>query len=140
MTNIHDQYGKRILKMVAGNAFSTSGEGVRVYFGSGSYARLDGVIKNKIVIEIESRVSKQIRGAILDLIMHPFSKKLMVLLPVHMTNPTMALNQCVHILNKFLEKDDFEVILLKGNGNNPNYENDSAKVSRVLSKLGFTKN
>jgi hypothetical protein len=97
-----DQYGKALLRRAVGEEFKSSGPTVQVDFGAGSPGRIDGTIASEVAAEIESRVSKQIRGAIMDLILHPYPKKLLVLLPVHMQNAESAAVQCRAILARFL--------------------------------------
>ena len=66
----HDNYGKRLLARVAGSAFEQYGASLVVNYGAGGGGRIDGVVGGSIAVEVESRVSKQIRGAVLDLICH----------------------------------------------------------------------
>src|SRR5437899_5490445 len=112
----HDTYGKSVMRKAAGVAFSTWGEAVEVRYGAKRGATIDGVVGDSTAVEIESRVSKQVRGAILDLICHRYPKKLLVLVPVHMSNVELCLSQCCDILGRFLSIDDFRVIVLKGSG------------------------
>jgi hypothetical protein len=88
--------------------------------------------------EIESRVSKQVRGAVLDLICHRYPKKLSVLVPVHMSNVELCSNQCRDILGRFLSADDFRVIVLKGSGFADSSDVDAGIVQKALSELGFS--
>jgi hypothetical protein len=44
---------------------------------SAGSARIDGTVAGMVAVEIKSRVPKQVRGALLDLIMHSFTKKLL---------------------------------------------------------------
>ena len=62
---------------------------------------------------------KQVRGAVLDLICHPFPKKLLVLLPVHMMNAEVTAEQCRNALARFCPAGSFQVVVLKGSGNHP---------------------
>jgi len=134
---IHDDYGKRILKEAAGTAYTASTPSVRVDYGAGGYANVDGTVISQIAVEIESRVSKQVRGAVVDLIFHSYPKKLLVLLPVHMNNPERTVAQCKYILTKFLNKSDFRIVLLQGHGNDHKTEIDIKIVRRALDQLGF---
>ncbi len=113
----HDEYGKRIMDVAADTAFRSWGDSVHVDYGAGQPARIDGTVGNTIAVEIESRVSKQIRGAVMDLICHPYRKKLLVLLPVHMPDVEVTAAQCRNILRRFLpSEDDFRVVVLEGSG------------------------
>ena len=54
--------------------------------------------------------SKQVRGAILDLLMHPYPKKLLVLIP-KWTGANMV-NESKHILSRSVNPQDFQVVCL----------------------------
>ena len=136
----HDKYGKDVLRDAAGALFKSSGADVEVDYGVGAPARIDGAVASKVAVEIESRVSKQVRGAILDLVFHRFSKKLLVLMPVHMSNPDQTAGQCRRILGEFVDSKDFRVVLLRGSGSDPRRKEDSLIVREALSQLGIEMN
>lgn len=133
----HDQYGKQVLILATNGIVEQRGPSVEVSFGAGLPGRIDGAVGGYIAIEVESRTSKQVRGAVLDLICHPYPKKLLVLLPVHMTNPDITAEQSENIFARFLPRDCFRVLLLHGSGNNPKPDQDAALVSDALSELGY---
>lgn len=134
----HDAYGKVVMRRAAGSAFRDSGAAVQVAYGTTrGGATIDGVVGNAIAIEIESRVPKQIRGAVLDLICHDCPKKLLVLVPVHMSNPTLCSEQCRHILGRFLKPENYRVVLLTGSGFGQALEGDADRVRMALGELGF---
>jgi len=133
---VHDDYGKRVMRAAAGESYKDWVESVQVEFGCGHCARIDGTVAHNVAVEIESRVSKQIRGAVLDLICHPYPKKLLALLPVHMSDAQIAAAQCRHIMARFLNPSDFRVIVLEGSGFAPAFESDSRRVAHVLQELG----
>lgn len=137
MSKIHDTYGKELFKDVKN--FSSDYLQCKISYGNyGRGARIDGVIENKVAIEIESRVNKQIRGAIMDLIMHPYQKKLLILIPAHIGNEENAQNQSEFLLSHFIEnKDNFKVITLKGNGKIKKEEIDKQKIKEALLFLGI---
>jgi len=91
----HDEYGKRVLRTAAGDAYREFGTSVEINYSAGRPARIDGTVGADLAVEIESRVAKQVRGAVLDLIFHPYPKKLLVLLPVHMTDAVVAAELCL---------------------------------------------
>ena len=132
----HDTYGKQVLRQAAGAAFQDSGPSVKVKYGSRGGATIDGVVANSIAVEIESRAPKQVRGAVLDLICHPYSKKLLVLLPVHMSNPQLCAEQCKSILARFFSSSDYRVVVLNGSGNDPHLETDVKTIRSALANLG----
>lgn len=133
----HDLYGKQVLATAAGSAFISSGNSVNVDFGAGEPGKIDGTVGNQIAVEVESRTSKQIRGAVLDLLCHPYPRKLLLVLPVHAHNPKIASQQCANILARFITKESFRVILLKGSGFNPQFDTDVLTVRTALLELGF---
>lgn len=106
---IHAQLGLRLMDLAAGPLFASSGPSVKIDFGlDAGNATIDGTIGGLVAVEIESREPKQVRGAILDLLLHPFPKKLLVLLPVYTRDSTPA--QARVILSKFLAADNFRVV------------------------------
>src|SRR2546426_7798837 len=71
MRGDHDGYGKAVLRDVAGTAFDEFGSARRFTFGNcRGWGDIDGVVADDIAVEIESRNSKQVRGAVLDLMWH----------------------------------------------------------------------
>lgn len=134
--NLHDSYGKSLFDGI--EDFSTNYEKCKIKYGTGgSGARIDGVIRDTIAIEIESRVSKQVRGAILDLILHKNPKKLLVLIPVHMKNPENTRSQSIFILSKFLKENEFDVVLVEGTGGNNQLKTDKVIIKEALKKLEY---
>ncbi|HEV2334560.1 MAG TPA: hypothetical protein VGS13_03605 [Stellaceae bacterium] len=129
----HDEYGKRVLR-AATNRVALDGPTVEINYGAGQPARIDATVGD-IAVEIESRVSKQVRGAVLDLICHPHPKKLLVLLPVHMSNPLVTAEQCRNILKRFCPDDSYRVVILKGSGDNPQLALDTPIVTAALAEL-----
>jgi len=131
----HDAYGKRVLAAATGGRAAQFGPAVEVHYGVGLPARIDGCVGGMIAVELESRVSKQVRGAVLDLICHDCPKKLLALLPVHM-NPVVTADQCRKILARFCQADCFRVVILTGSGENPRVEEDAAILGAALKELG----
>ena len=110
-----DALGKSLLRAAAGVAFVESGPTVRIGFGDGAgSARIDGTIGSDIAVEIESRVPKQVRGAVLDLILHPYPKKLLLLLPIHTGNPRTAARPAEVILGRLAPHSRSRVVVLPG--------------------------
>ena len=131
----HDVYGKSVLRAAAGSGLCEYGPDIEVDYGTPSRARLDGAVGD-VAIEVESRTSKQVRGAVLDLVLHPYPKKLLILLPVHMSNPELCANQCRHALGRFVAADCFRVVVASGHGHNPKLAADTALVRAALGELG----
>ncbi len=133
----HDDYGKGLLRAAVGGDYEQYGPSVEVDYGAGSPARVDGAVGGRIAIEIDSRKPKQVRGAVLDLLCHRFRKKLLLLLPVHMDHPEITAIQCRTALGRYLEKEDFRVVVLEGHGGDPKPEQDVGTVRAVLRELGW---
>jgi hypothetical protein len=133
---IHDNYGKELLRQIAGALFISSGDSVKVRYGGGVSASVDGIIDHCCAIEIESRVAKQIRGALLDLLEHPLSRKLLIIIPAHMYNPANTAKHCEYILEKYKRQGQVtRVILLRGTGNNPKQTEDKERIRTALTDL-----
>jgi hypothetical protein len=134
---IHEKYGKALMKAVAGDGFVDSGDVVRVRYRGGISANIDGVLNGCCAVEIESRVEKQVRGAVIDLLCHPLAKKLLVLIPEHMNNPEGTAEMSREILDRFnREGERSEVVLLRGTGNYPKPDEDRRLIEQALKILG----
>ena len=131
----HDDYGKRILQESADGEFDRYGTSVEVNYGAGMPARIDGTVAGRVAVEVESRVAKQIRGAVLDLLCHAYPKKLLLILPVHMSNADTTAHQCRSALRRFVAESDFRVVVLRGHGSNPKREEDVNLVRAALREL-----
>lgn len=130
----HDEYGKRVLRLAFGSAFSDAAP--PLCFPGGGRANIDGVIAGQIAVEVEARNHKQIRGAIMDLICHPLPKKLLVLIPAN-ANEAMMVPQSKYLLNRFLEKEcPFYVAVLKGKGNAETLGEDIPIIREAAKALG----
>ena len=130
----HDGYGKLVLRTAAGSDCRNVGPCVTTSYGS-SCSHIDGTVGSTIAVEVESRTPKQVRGAVLDLILHAYPKKLMILIPMYIGKHQKA--ECEFILKRFVREDDFRVVLLDGTGHDPSVDNDAIKVRRALSDLGW---
>ena len=84
----HEEYGTAVMRQVSPGAFIDVGREIEASLGSG-YAKIDGVVGD-IAIEIEARVPKQVRGAIVDLLLHDAPKKLLILLPPNLHNADLC--------------------------------------------------
>ena len=134
----HADYGRVLIEKVAKGRFTDDREATRVEYCGGTSAFIDGVIKSECAIEIESRVDKQVRGALVDLLSHPYPKKLLIIIPAHMNNPEKTKEQCEGILNRFkCSTDQVMVVLLKGTGDNRKPKEDEELLRVALSNLGI---
>lgn len=136
-TQIHDKYGKKLIRAIIGDKFVESGDMVRVEYQGDISATIDGVITGCCAIEIESRVAQQVRGALLDLLYHPLNKKLLILIPAHMYDPEGTAEHCREILNRYRKDGEVvEVVVLRGTGHDPKPEEDRRLVEQALKRLG----
>ena len=132
----HDEYGKRVILAATHQRARIDGISVELDFGAGRPGRIDGTFDDQVAIEVESRVSKQVRGAVLDLILHPYPKKLLLLLPAHMTDAIVTKHQCERIFQRFLPTGNFRVIVLSGTGDSCNEAEDAKLTALALRELG----
>ncbi len=110
----HDKYGKEVLKSAFGERVEITGQKTEVQLGNkGRPARIDAVIDGEIAVEIESRTGKQVRGAIIDLLISKHKKMLLILLPVHMSNAEITKAQCKHIFKELNPDKKYEVIVFE---------------------------
>ncbi len=133
----HDEYGKRVIQQATKGVCAHYGSTVEIDYGTSQPARIDATVGDEIAIEVESRTSKQVRGAVLDLICHKYPKKLLLLLPVHMQNPELTARQCRNILRRFCSEESFRVIVLKGSGDADKLIDDAESVASALHDLGY---
>jgi hypothetical protein len=131
----HSQYGKSVMVAAIGSEFCDWGAPVEVTYGSGPSVRIDGVIGADVAVAIESRVGKQVRGAVCDLIFHRFPKKLLVIERIHTTDAEIYAEQCRTILSRFVPPTDFRVIVLTGSGWTGELDSDAEVVRKALSEL-----
>ena len=130
---VHDDYGKGLLAEAFGSRYDAI-IGSEYTFGPGAgNARLDGTIDGVLAIEIESRTDKQVRGAILDLVLHPYPKKLMVLIPAWIYSAEKTQTMCESILGRFTS--EFRVVALKGTGNDPKPDQDIPLIRTAVEEL-----
>ncbi len=129
-----DEYGKRVLYDATEGRATLNGRSVEIDYGAGPPTRVDATVGD-IAVEIESGVSKQVRGAVLDLICHPYPKKLLVLLPDHMNDGGITAEQCRNILERLCPNGSFRVLLLKGSGSAPRLTEDTTIMAAILADL-----
>jgi hypothetical protein len=91
-----------------------------------------GRAEARIAVEIESRVAKQVRGALVDLLWHAAPRKLLLLLPVHMKDVAGTAEQCRRILEATCGPQRVRVLVLSGTGRTERLEQDAALVRDEL--------
>ena len=129
----HDAYGKALLKTVAGPACDLRPAPIDV---GRMQVRIDAVVGDRIAVEIEARTAKQVRGAIVDLILHSAPCKLLLLLPAHHHSTGLISEHCRTILGRLLPHGVFEVVELSGTGLRPDPVEDAARIRQALVRLG----
>jgi len=135
----HDQYGKQVLEKAFGDRFNPKPGAFhfdKVKKTAGT-ARIDGEIDGLIAVEIESRASKQVRGALLDLAFHPHKKKLLIVIKKYGNQLTPI--QAEAILAKLCgETSVFKVVELAGRGDDPKLAEDVKRVAEAMASLKAT--
>jgi len=83
-------------------------------------------------------MAKQIRGALLDLLNHPLTKKLLVLIPAHMYDRGVGTAEhCREILTRYRrDGEQIEVVALRGIGHDPKPDEDRRLIEQALRRLG----
>ena len=130
----HDEYGKQVLSRASNGRAQLEGTSVEIDYGCGGPCRIDGTVAGSIAVEAEARTGKQVRGALLDLISHPFPKKLLLLMPGNM-DVRIEARRCRIILCRYFPDNDVRVVSLHGNGNEPDFERDVSLVSAAILEL-----
>jgi hypothetical protein len=131
-----DQYGKSLFRRVAGDSFSNRKEPCTIGYGTGAASsRIDGVVGDQIAVEIESGNPKRIRGAVLDLLWHPYPAKLLVIVEGMQNKVQESAQQCRVILGRDLSIERYRVVVLDGSLRS---ETDLPIVRNALAELGWT--
>jgi hypothetical protein len=128
------EYAKTVLHETTEGRAVLYGPSVEINYGAGAPARIDATVGD-IAVDIEAGVSRQVRGAVLDLICHPYPKKLLVLLPDHHISRGVTGEQCRNILKRFCPDGSFRVLVLKGSASGPQLVEDTAIMAAVLADL-----
>lgn len=141
----HDAYGKRIFADILGHRWRDSLDAERSVEMAGVRADLDGIIRSRdgarveCAIEIEARVFKQIRGAIIDLSWHPAPKKMLAVIRAQpqLGSEEKVSRHCIYVWNRLNAGREvpFRLVILKGTGAQPLFDEDRALVLDALRKL-----
>lgn len=139
----HDQYGKRLMRVVAGDAFVPNRQ---IDYGgilSNDHIKpkIDGVVAETVAVEIQAGWSKAARAAILDLICSdPYPSKLLLVIGPSNSGgyPARIARHCELILRRFIPAETFRVVLLNGNGDITRDEDDVVLIRGALGELGWT--
>lgn len=131
-----EAHGKMVLVSALSESFDPGSAQCRFGFGPGAgHAMVDGVVAGRIAVEIESRVNKQVRGALMDLVLHPLPLKLLVLVKKHGGNPTTSVNQAEAILSRFVPEGRFRVVLVESLSKGTGIEKDVRLVADAVAQL-----
>ena len=129
-----DGFAKQILRDVFGNDYR-SAEGAIVDYGpNAARGVIDGTISGQIAVEVESRNNKQIRGALMDLICHAFERKLLIVIPANVPNPSQTMAMCRAILGRFVSADRYRVVVMQPSGR---IEEFIEAIRRAATELGW---
>lgn len=140
----HDDYGKELLKQLLGERWDPYASQRSVHQG-GVRADLDGVIwsrdgaKVECAVEIEARVYKQIRGAIVDLALHSAPKKVLIIMRAQLQLGTREQieRHCKYVWEEIAgtRRGRFLVVPLEGMGDNPVREKDISILTDALQRI-----
>jgi hypothetical protein len=139
----HDEYGKRLMGLVAGHAFVPNR---KISYGGilsddDIKPKIDGVVGETVAVEIQAGWSKAARGAILDLICSDeYPSKLLLVIdpPAGGGYAAKIARHCGIILGRFLRAGTFRVVLLRGNGDITRDDDDTVLIRSALRGLGWT--
>ncbi len=142
---VHDSYGKDLLARVLESRFQRWGESKNVKI-AGVQLKLDGVITEensgtvRYAVEIEAENEPQVRGAILNLSLHPAPKVLLLLMPRHLNSP--LLEALVHFQEMWKRltggrRGKLPIVCLVGDGKDKQWEEDEALLRQALANLGI---
>ena len=125
----YEDYARDVLRQTFGERFDTSD----VVFSFGPDAgtgEVDGIIDGTIAVEIGVGSPKQVRASVLDLILHPLSGKLLVLVdtPDHATG--RSVRQAGAILAQANKRG--VVVRLAGTPSTPMLKVDQTKLADVV--------
>lgn len=130
----YDRIGKKLMKLAVGPLFADGGPSVCFSFGDGAgNCRIDGTVADSVAVEVESRALKQVRGALIDLLLHPYPKKLLLIIPVYAGNTKTAVAQGEAILGHFLDRTAFRVVCV----NHEDPEQAIAAIRTAVRELGI---
>lgn len=135
-TGSHEMPVREVLDELLGNRISYAIKDTKVMVGNtGTQIEPDAVVTGEdLVIEIESRTAKQIRGAIMDLLLSPRKKKLLIIRP---TNDDVA-GKKAHfeaVLAARLRRDESSAVVVLDN--EPDQLQDHAAIKDGLAVLGI---
>ncbi len=141
---IHDDYGKDLFHELLGDRWSPD-DFRRSVEQAGVRADLDGVIKAKdgrsveCAVEIDARVYKQIRGAMVDLALHPAPKKLLVIIKAQaqLGSTSKIIKHWSYVWKEIAGtgRGRFALAVLEGTGADPLPEVDLALLQKALAAL-----
>lgn len=142
----HDDYGKSLMRKLLANRWN-SYDSRRSVDEAGVRADLDGIITTsdgrhiECAVEIEARVYKQIRGAMVDLALHPAPKKFLVVIKAQpqLGNTAKITRHCNYIWQQIsgADRGQFAMVVLEGTGDNPMPDVDLALLRGALQSQGL---
>jgi len=143
---IHDEYGKKVLINASDGQFKhwfVEEATTLQYPTGGIVAKLDGIIADNCIVEIEALNEKQIRGGVLDLVFHARPKKLLVIIPANLNNQEPEEIQKAYqslldnLISRYCSHGFGKVALLKGSGHNPDkyFDEDCLAMRKILKAL-----
>ena len=130
----YESYAFDVLSTTFGKDWSRGDERLFSYGYDAGQGSVDGVLNERIAVEIGVGSPKQIRAGILDLVLHPAPARLLILVdtPDHPTD--RAALQAQAILDRMSARG--QVVRLSGSPSNANIDKDAELLRRAVDKLG----
>ena len=129
----YEAYAFEVLSATFGADWSRGDERLFSYGFDAGQGSVDGVLANRVAIEIGVGSPKQIRAGLLDLVLHPAPAKLLILVdtPSHVTD--RAALQAQAILDRMGAMG--RAVRLAGNPGNADLSGDARRLLSVFEEL-----
>jgi hypothetical protein len=88
----YDRYARDVMRATFGDRWQEGGQAIFSFGERAGYGQVDGIIDGAIAVEFGVGSPKQIRAALLELVLHPLDGKMLVLVdtPGHSTQSSVV--------------------------------------------------
>ncbi len=128
-----DDHWKRVIHEATNGGALLEDEADEVMYGPALVDKIDATFRD-VAIEAAPDESKKVSGALLNLICHPYPRKLLILLPPHKACGSSA-GMSEAILSRLCRAGSYRVVLLNGGGEAAHFAGDAAIVAAALRAL-----